>query len=70
LAFSFLATGRIFSQQSKSVTTSFTETEELLTENQITLTPGQITGLIMIVQNLVDGIEAQQTELRVRKMPF
>jgi hypothetical protein len=38
--------------------------------NEITLTPGQNTGLIMIAQNLVDGIEAQQTELRVRKTPF
>jgi len=38
--------------------------------NEITLTPGQVTGLIKIVQNLVDGIEAQQTELRVCKMPF
>ncbi|HKV29090.1 MAG TPA: hypothetical protein VJN90_12540 [Candidatus Acidoferrales bacterium] len=31
--------------------------------NEISLTPGQITDLIKLVQNLVDGIEAQQKEL-------
>lgn len=30
---------------------------------EISLTPGQITDLVKLVQNLVDGIEAQQQEL-------
>lgn len=30
---------------------------------EITLTPGQVTDLVKLVQNLIDGIEAQQKEL-------